>query len=143
MICDAPLEAYARLAKYLEFDACNGFEGTGCVLWTGGTTCGHGKNARYGAFWFEGKRWYAHRWAAYYIHRQEIEGLQVDHGCCRPLCVAHVKAMPATINRELQWIRVQVGILPYEDYPKPQLDPDAVPFFVEPEWYRTLKALAA
>jgi hypothetical protein len=139
LIFDAPLEAYARFAKFLEFDATIGHEGTGCVLWTGGTTSGHGKNARYPAFWFEGKRWYAHRWSAFYIHRKEIDGLQVDHGCCRTLCVEHVQPMPSIINRELQWIRVQVGLDPY-CYPEPQ--PAGVPFYQEPEWYKTLKALA-
>lgn len=43
--------ALERFAEKCRFDPT-----TGCVLWTGGTTAGHGNSARYGAFWFEGER---------------------------------------------------------------------------------------
>lgn len=137
---DAPEDALRRFAAKLEFDPCYGLDGTGCVLWTGGTTCGQGKHIRYGAFKFERRRWFAHRWAALYIHRQEIEGRQVDHGCNRALCMNHLQAMPPEINRELQWIRVQVGL---EENPRPQFEEDtlAIPFYVEPDWYKAIKAL--
>lgn len=129
-----PLE---RFRKYLRFDAC-----TGCVLWTGGTTQGRGHTAPYGSFWFEGRRWFAHRWAAKYIHGIEIEGLQVDH-CCphtggkpNTLCVEHLQAVTLLENVALQqrrhWIHTQVGILPTE--PGYEEDPEAVPFFLPPAW---------
>lgn len=98
---------------------------TGCVIWIGGRTQGRGHSVPYGSFWSDGRRWFAHRWAAVYIHGLEIEGLQVDH-CCptipipNTLCVEHLQSVPAAINRELQWIRTQVGLLeppPYCDDP--------------------------
>lgn len=70
---------------------------TGCVLWTGGTTRGRGNTATYGSFWYDGRRWFAHRWAAAFIHGLDVEGLQVGHSCpCtgdghpNTLCVQHV-----------------------------------------------------
>jgi hypothetical protein len=137
LIFDAPISALKRFARFIEHCPL-----TGCVFWRGATTCGQGKSVKYGSFWFDGRSWYAHRWAAKFIHGEDIDGQEVDHGCCRPLCVHHLKAMPPTINRELQWIRVQVGI---EENPRPTAedDPGAVPFYVEPDWYREIKALAA
>lgn len=134
---DVSLEALRRFFEKLEVDPLHGFEGTACVLWTGGKSCGQGKNVKYGVLKHLGKRWYVHRWAAYFVHKQEIDHLQVDHQCCRPLCVAHLQAMTPEWNRELQWIRVQVGI---EDNPRPQFEPDefAVPFYEPPEWYKVL-----
>lgn len=137
---DAPISALERFFAKLAVDPCHGFEGTACVLWTGAQTCGQGKHIKYPAFWYEGARWYAHRWAAKHIHGQQIDNMEVDHGCRRPLCVNHLRAMPPTINRELQWIRVQVGI---EENPREQFVPDdfPVPFYAEPEWYRALKGI--
>lgn len=134
---DVSLVTLERFFRKLEVDPCHGFEGTSCVLWTGAKTCGQGKHIKYGALKDHGKRWYAHRWAAYYIHRQEIDMLQVDHRCCRPLCVAHLQAMTPEWNRELQWIRVQVGI---DENPRSQFEPDEtpVPFYDPPEWYKVL-----
>lgn len=112
---------------------------TGCVVWTAATTSAQGKTAEYGYFWFEGKMWLAHRWAARYIHGLDISDptTQVDHCCfpdrpCNTLCVQHVRVLPATVNRELQWIRVQVGLDRAPDVY--QDDPDDVPYYVEPEW---------
>lgn len=95
---------------------------------------------KYGVLKYERYRWYAHRWAAQYIHGQDIDGRQVDHRCNRPLCMEHLQSIPPEWNRELQWIRVQVGI---EDNPRPQFepDPDAVPFYEPPEWYRALAVM--
>ena len=123
-----------RFASKCEFDPT-----TGCVVWKGGTTRGRGKTALYGAFWFQGRSWRAHRWSAEFIHGQEFpDGHQVDH-CCpnidipNTLCIEHVQAIPAQINRELQWIRVQVGI----DDPPPLYspNPDAIPFYSPPAWF--------
>lgn len=139
---DVPVEALRRFFEKLEVDPCHGFEGTACVLWTGAKTCGQGKSIKYGALKYQGARWYAHRWAAHFILRQEVTNLQVDHQCCRPLCVAHLQAMTPEWNRELQWIRVQVGI---EDNPRPQFaeDETPVPFYDPPEWYKVLAMMFA
>jgi hypothetical protein len=63
---DVSLIALERFFAKLEVDPCHGFEGTACVLWTGGKTCGQGKTIKYGVLKDQGKRWYVHRWAAYY-----------------------------------------------------------------------------
>lgn len=130
------------LVRFLSF--CEHDPGTGCVIWTGGTTAGRGHHARYGAFWYDRRRWFAHRWAAKHIHGLDIDDMQVDH-CCPPyragdwlapntLCVEHVQAVLPTVNRELQWIRVQVGL---EDAPA-QCDEqfNGVPWYDAPEWMR-------
>lgn len=119
---------------------------TGCVIWTGGQTQGRGHHVPYGSFWFEGRRWFAHRWAAKYIHRLVIDDMQVDH-CCdtRPkpntLCVQHLQVVSATRNRELQEIRktfihLQVGLLNYEDVYGPPADDDErqIPYYTPPKW---------
>lgn len=118
---------------------------TGCVVWTGSTSQGRGHHIPYGQFWFEGKVWWAHRWAARYIHGQDIDDFQTDH-CCdtipipNTLCVEHLQSITARRNRELQhqrrMIHLQVGLLQYEDIygPLPEPDPDAVPFYNPPAW---------
>lgn len=58
--------------------------------------------------------------------------MQVDHGCGNTLCVQHLASMPPAANRELQWIRVQVGLDPPPV--APAIDDDGVPFFWPPEW---------
>jgi hypothetical protein len=113
-----PLE---RFRKYCQFDAT-----TGCVLWIGGVAMGRGKSAPYGSFWAEGRRWFAHRWAAHHIHGLDIEGMHVDH-CCEPwraggtepllpntLCVQHVQAKTNRDNVMLaherrKWVLTQKG----------------------------------
>lgn len=131
------LAALERFFEKIEVDPCHGFEGTACALWTGGKSCGQGKSVKYGVLKDGGVRWYVHRWAAYFVHKQEVADLQVDHQCNRPLCVAHLLAMTPEWNRELQWIRVQVGI---EENPRPQFEDDehAIPFYDPPEWYKVL-----
>lgn len=118
---------------------------TGCVVWTGGKTMGRGHHVPYGSFWFEGRRWFAHRWAAKFIHGQDIDDFQTDH-CCdtipipNTLCVQHLQSLTPRRNRELQhqrrMIHLQVGLLHYGDlYGEPPDDPpDLVPFFSPPAW---------
>lgn len=132
--------------------------GTGCVLWTGGTTAGRGHSARYGAFWYEGRRWAAHRWSSRFIHGHVIDGLQVGHFCNETtwldapdtLCVEHVRPETAEVNRALQtlhlravqqsveqrrfWVHAQVGI--HEAPPVSHACFSAVPFYEEPAWLR-------
>jgi hypothetical protein len=139
--------AILRFIEKLAFDPL-----TGCVMWIGGTTSGQGHNSRYGSFWFEGRRWFAHRWAAMYIHGLDIEGLQVDH-CCphgpHTLCVEHLKTETLEANRALQnkrrglarqtnetkqyWLMVQRG---YENYVPPIRDSGEVPFYEMPKWLK-------
>lgn len=137
---EATLDGLRNFFVKLEVDPFHGFEGTACVLWTGGKSCGQGKTIKYGVLKYQGVRWYAHRWAAFYIHGLQIADYQVDHRCNRALCMAHLQAIAPEWNRELQWIRVQIGI---EDNPRPRFDPDPnpVPFYVTPDWYRELAAL--
>lgn len=122
--------AIDRFRSFCEFDA-----RTGCVIWTGGTTSGRGHSQPYGSFWFEGRRWFAHRWAALHIHGYAIDDMQVDHNCpCGPrtLCVQHVKPETPETNREYQWIRRQVGLLPQP--PVGEVDEDEIPFHLPPDW---------
>ena len=128
----SPLE---RFRRYCRFEP-----ETGCVVWTGGRVRGRGKHGWYGAFHFEGRGWRAHRWAAKFIHGLDIDrvGHQVDH-CCphieRPntMCVEHLQLVPASVNRELQWIRAEVGL---DDPPEPSggAEPGMVPFYSPPAW---------
>ena len=108
---------------------------TGCVEWVGGTTTGQGKHAEYGVFWFEGRRWSVHRWAAKFIHGFEIEDMDVDHICRNTLCVRHLQSVTPEVNRELVWIRREVGL---EENPREQwCEPaeDDVPFYRPPAWF--------
>lgn len=142
-----PVPALQRFAEKCAFDPV-----TGCVMWVGGTTSGRGHGEPYGSFWFEGERWFAHRWAAMHIHGFEITGLQVDH-CCpagpSTLCVEHVKPEPAEVNRTLQslrpgrafqtlttrqwWLFVTKGI---EEEPVRERIEDGIPFHQPPAWLR-------
>jgi hypothetical protein len=149
--------APSALERFLEkchFDAT-----TGCVLWIGGTTQGRGHSVPYGSFWADGRRWFAHRWAAQFIHGHTIDGLQVDH-CCDPyrhggpepllpntLCVRHVQPIPGSENRTLQterrtWVLTQKGY--YEAPPLfAELEPvrNALPTHEPPEWWPVDKAV--
>ncbi len=130
---------------------------TGCVLWTGATTRGRGNTATYGGFWYDGRRWFAHRWAAAFIHGIAIDGLQVGH-CCphtpdghpNTLCVQHLRGETQLENldemharRRLAaqspddrqyWLLIERG---YDEAP-PVTDPNAphpvAPDFYPPEW---------
>lgn len=138
---DDVLRALARFR-----DKCRFEPETGCVIWTGGQTMGRGHHVPYGSFWFEGRRWFAHRWAAKFIHGLDIDGFQVDH-CCEAtatpntLCVQHLQAATPKENRDLQTMRkrfvfLQKGLLDYADVYgfKHEPDVDAVPFYSPPRW---------
>lgn len=107
---------------------------TGCVEWEGGTTTARGHTARYGAFWFNGSRWLAHRWAAKYIHGLEICERVVTQLCSDPLCQQHLisTAIESESALRYRWVRVQVGLddLPEQD----DAGDDDVPFYLTPEW---------
>jgi hypothetical protein len=137
-----PLE---RFRRYCQFDPT-----TGCVLWVGAITRGRGKSAPYGSFWADGRRWFAHRWAALHIHGLDIDGFTVDH-CCDPhraggelllpntLCVQHVQPLTRVDNTVLAlqrrtWVLTQKGY--YEAPPQfSELEaPGAVPFYQPPAW---------
>lgn len=124
-------------------DKCKFDPGTGCVIWTAGRTSGQARNVEYGAFWFEGRRWTAHRWAAKYIHGLDIDdpSMQVDH-CCEPipnsLCVQHLQVITAEHNRELVWQRVRKRFDGGELFEPAEPDEPftEMPFFTEPEWMK-------
>lgn len=117
-----------RFLRYCRFDPC-----TGCVEWIGGKTRGQGHYGWYGRFWDGARSVLAHRWAAQHIHGLAVTPLvQVDHECRNTLCQHHLSVVSPTTNRELQWIRVQVGLDPAPDQYKN--DPDEIPFYYPPEW---------
>ena len=141
----SPLERFAAKCAFDPY--------TGCVMWAGGQTAGQGHNQPYGSFWFEGRRWLAHRWAALHLHGFEIKDLQVDH-CCpagpSTLCVHHVQTCTLAENRAFQtlrkdhrnsqaietrqyWIFVQKGLEEYRE-PPARIESD-VPFHDPPDWF--------
>lgn len=135
-----------RFKKFCRFDP-----GTGCVIWTGSTSMGRGKSAPYPHFWFNGEKWWGHRFAAKYIHGLDIEGLDVDH-CCSDrtaavshpdtLCVEHLQALEPHRNRELQtrrmFIHLEVGLEDYEEiyrgYPEEPFT--QIPYYPMPSWLK-------
>lgn len=137
-----PLE---RFAAKCAFDPT-----TGCVMWVGGTTSGHGHNQPYGSFWDDKRRWFAHRWSAAKIHGHIIDGLQVDH-CCphgpSTLCVEHVEPQTGVVNNLLRdtrpgrafqtletrkyWLFVSKGLEPYRE--PVRVEPN-IPLYTPPAW---------
>jgi len=147
----------ARFAEKCRFDPT-----TGCVLWTGGTTRGRGNSAVYGSFWYDGRRWFAHRFAAVHIHGLDLGHDTVGH-CCpggpRTLCVEHVARQSLgdnvaernvrhanlarqTANERQYWLLVERG---YEQAPEQAAndDPDDIPFHAPPEWLRPYLPVAS
>lgn len=153
-----PIDALARFAAKCRFDAV-----TGCVIWTGGTTQGRGNSAVYGSFWYEGARWFAHRWAGVHIHGLDLNGVQAGHCCpCGPntLCVEHItgqtqrenldelnermaaRRVEQSADERQHWLFVSLGIR--EDNPQPERDPsDDIPFHEPPAWLRPYMAAPA
>lgn len=145
--------AIERFAEKCEFDPV-----TGCVLWIGGTTSGQGNTTRYGAFWDDGRRIPAHRWAAVNIHGIDLGTDEAGH-CCphgpNSLCVQHLtgqtkaeniaerntrvaKANQAAATRQFYLFK-QLGIL--ETEPDPEIERltdelNNIPFYEPPEWFR-------
>ncbi len=136
------------MERFLSF--CRFQPETGCVLWDGGTTCGRGHHIPYPSFWFDGKRWLGHRWAAKFIHGLDIENYHVDHYCPEliipnTLCVAHLQTKTLLENVKLQhqrrkhFIHLEVGLTQYREVyghepgaPEPE---SAIPFFTPPAWF--------
>jgi hypothetical protein len=139
-----------RFAEKCQFDYA-----TGCVLWTGGTSGGQGNTTRYGAFWDDGRRVPAHRWAAVNIHGIDLGSNEAGH-CCpagpNSLCVQHLEGQTKADNIAERNTRVakanqsastrqfylfkHLGIL---EEPEPGTSPagsDNIPFFEPPEWLR-------
>lgn len=149
------IDAMRRFIDKCEFDP-----RTGCVLWIGGTTRGRGNTATYGSFWYEGRRWFAHRFAAKFIHGLDIDGLTVGH-CCpnnpdgkpNTLCVQHIEGQTladnvaerntrvAAVNRAAQsaherqhWLFTEIGLREPEPLHDPAMLDDLVPFHSPPDW---------
>lgn len=146
-----PLDPLARFAEKCRFDPT-----TGCVIWTGARTRGRGNTTEYGSFWYDGRRWFAHRFAAVFIHGLDVGKDEVGH-CCpggpNSLCVQHVetttkaaniaerntriasarRAEQANTTRQF-WLLVDRG---YETPPETRLaEPIDIPFYGPPEWLR-------
>lgn len=139
-----------RFAEKCEFDAA-----TGCVVWVGGTTAGRGNSARYGAFWDDGRRIFAHRWAAVHIHGIELGSDDAGH-CCphgpNSLCVQHLEGQTKADNIAERNTRVakanqsastrqfylfkQLGILEPEPETAAPADVPIIPFYEPPEWFQ-------
>lgn len=137
---------------------------TGCVIWTGGTTSGQGCNTLYGSFWYEGRRWFAHRWSTVHIHGYDLGKDTAGHYCPHTpdgnpnsLCIEHVKPQTMadnvaernvryhaakraekaeqTLDQRYYWKMVHLGYEP----PPAQTDgllPIGAARFDPPEWYR-------
>ena len=142
--------ALERFAEKCEFDA-----STGCVVWKGGTSGGQGNTTRYGAFWDDGRRVPAHRWAAVNIHGIDLGSDEAGH-CCphgpNSLCVQHLtgqtkaeniaerntrvaKANQSASTRQFYLFK-QLGILePEPEGAEPAGVPE-IPFYEPPEWFR-------
>lgn len=146
--------AIERFAEKCRFDPL-----TGCVLWAGGRTRGRGNTAEYGSFWYEGRRWFAHRWAAVHIHDLPLgRSDQVGH-CCPAgpftLCVEHVEGTTTAANMAEQyerlgnprhrngpceqsaldrqrWLLVERG---YEEPPPMRREPGDIPWYEPPAWF--------
>lgn len=145
--------ALERFAEKCEFDPT-----TGCVLWTGGTSNGKGNTTRYGVFWDDGRRVFAHRWAAVHIHGIDLGTDEAGH-CCpgkpNSLCVQHLtgqtkaeniaerntrvakvaKAAQSAETRQF-YLFMQLGISEPEPITAASADVPMVPFYEPPEWFR-------
>lgn len=66
-----------------------------CWIWTG-TTNGHG----YGQFYYQKKKYTAHRWALHFLVEPVAEGLHIDHLCRNRLCANpdHLEAVTQAEN---------------------------------------------
>lgn len=140
--------ALDRFAEKCEFDAA-----TGCVLWTGGTSAGRGNTTRYGVFWDDGRRVFAHRWAAVNIHGIDLGSDEAGH-CCphgpNSLCMQHLEGQTKADNIAERNTRVAKTVQPAETRqfylfkqlgigePEPEAPVTAgVPGFYEPpEWFQ-------
>lgn len=142
-----PVQGKTTLERFAEKCAFDPI--TGCVMWIGGQTKGHGHHEPYGRF-RDGTTWLAHRWSAHNIHGHDITNRQVDHCCpCGPstLCVEHVNPETAKANRYLQhsrpgrafqdletrryWVHVQVGLMTREPIERIT---EGIPWFTPPTW---------
>lgn len=143
--------ALDRFAEKCKFDPI-----TGCVLWIGGTTTGQGNTTRYGAFWDDGRRVPAHRWAAVNIHGIDLGSDDAGHTCPHgpnSLCVQHLAGQTKAENNAERNTRVakanqsastrqfylfkQLGIgEPEPEKPSTSADFMSVPFYEPPEWFR-------
>lgn len=108
-----PRSALARFVAKCRYDPA-----TGCVVWVGGTSGSRDGDTRTGAFWYEGARWSARRWAAKFIHGLSIAGgNEVGAACGNPLCVQHVHLIGQVNGNTRQYYVLRR--LGYEDAGEP------------------------
>ena len=83
--------------------------------------------------------YYAHRWAAEFIHGLETDGRDIIQQCDNPLCVQHLSSEPSgdTVERRRVWVAYSVGLEPPPD--PPAANESAVPFYIEPDWLKQLR----
>src|SRR3546814_4772622 len=98
--------------------------------------CSSDLTVRFGRFWYDGANVLTHRWAAEHIHGLPVAGRDVIPDCGNPLCVQHLSSHPSgdSTERRKQWVYLRVGLL--EPEPSRDPDPEAVPFFLKPDWLR-------
>ncbi len=75
------------------------FNGTPCRIWTGAQVDRTRPNP-YGRYCAKGRWWVAHQFAYVLTHGEIPTGLEIDHLCCRSLCVepTHLEAVTRCEN---------------------------------------------
>lgn len=119
-------------------DKCEFKAGSGCVIWRGATSKSDAGKQDSPAFWYDGKRWPARRWAAIHIHGLPVtDGDNVVQTCGEPLCVEHVEVKRCDArNLERQnYLLEQLGYLEEDPTPpRPRPDHRDVPVHQPPSW---------
>ena len=104
------MDATIDAARHRFLTKCRFDPALGCVLWAGSikkSRCGEGRT---GTFWFEGRNWYARRWAAKFIHGLDIsDGREAMTLCRNDLCVRHLMTDFPVINTRQHWLLVNLG----------------------------------
>jgi len=133
-------KALERFASKCEFDPY-----TGCVEFNGAKSLSQGGSGVYGAFWFNGKMHYAHRWAAEYIHGLKVDvSVEVHHKCRNTVCVQHLESLTPEAHREQTWLFRQRQICGQEHWEPLKPDPiasDELPFHDLPDWLAPFKEI--
>jgi hypothetical protein len=120
-------EALDRFRTKCRFDP-----GTGCVIWTGGTSSARDGTERTGVFWDRGRKVSARRWAAEHIHGLDLMGKEATVTCHNPLCVEHVATAQRAYPHRQFYVMRDLGYAELDERKAPAVDP--VPFHQAPAW---------